>query len=334
MKQRPFGQTGITVSELGLGTSPLGGGIFYRDDKEALAVLRAAFDAGITYFDTAENYGTGQHEVLLGQVFGRCRDQVVIASKGGLQMTPLGEIMLATRALLGPFKNFLKKQRRAIGLIRDSQKRYSFHPDHLRRSLEGTLQRLNSDYVDVYQFFNATDNTFERDDVFDIMDRFKQEGKIRFSGATVISLDHAIHGLRHQAMDVIQVPVSLLDQKSVHSFVPLAEERTIALVGRSPLAGGFLTSATGHIKAIESSFVSNEGLAVRRQKAEQLRALVGEDKTLSQFALQYALQVKGVSTVLFSAANRDQLTEDLKALEAAPLRAEEIQTAEQIVQRS
>ncbi|SLN61876.1 aldo/keto reductase [Oceanibacterium hippocampi] len=330
MKQRPFGNTGISVSELALGTSPLGGGIFYRDDREALAVLQAAHDAGINYFDTGESYGNGLHEELLGQAFGTCRDRVVIASKGGIRMTALGKFLLKIRPLMAPAKGLLQRHRRAIGIFRDRHKRYTFRPEDVRTSLEGTLRRLKSDYVDVYQYYNASESLFARDDAFDVMERFKAEGKIRFGGATVVKIDTAFAGLRHQAMDCIQVPVNFLEQVAVQRFLPLAMESGVAVIGRSPLASGFLTDTTGHIKATESSHISAQQIAARRAQAEEARALVGNGRSVAEFALRYALQVAGVSTVLFSVVNREQLAADLKALDGAPLSQDEIRAAERI----
>ena len=331
MNRRAFGGTGITVSELGLGSSPLGGGLFYRDDKEALAVLDAACDAGITYFDTAENYGLGLHEKLFGQAFRHRRDRVVIASKGGLELSALGELGIHLRPLLKPMRGLLKGRRRALGLLRDSQKKYRFDPAHTRRALEGTLRRLNSDYVDVYQFFNVTESALEDDALFEVMERFKEEGKIRFGGATVIKIATAFPALQHPKIDVIQVPLSILDQVTVKHFLPHAREREIAVVGRSPLGGGILTDARGHLKIMESSHITEEQLASRRATAGSVRALVGEGATLAQFALRYAIQQEGVATVLFSVANRRELAENLGALARPPLSAEQILAAEALV---
>lgn len=324
MKYRRFGATDLTVSELSLGSSALGGGIFYRDDKEALRVLRMAYDAGITFYDTAENYGMGRHEELIGQAFKTFREKVVITSKGGLLMTQFGRLVMHLRPMLIPVRSLLQHRRRALGKFRDSQKKYSFAPSHMRRSLEGSLCRLKTDYIDVYQFFNVTESTLERDDLFDVMDRFKEEGKIRYAGVTVLKANPAFASLQQERMDSIQVPVSLIDPMVVHRFLPLARARNLAVIGRSPLGQGFLTDATGHVKAIESRHLTDQDLADRKTAADRMRFLVTDGRTLAQAALQYALQLDGVSVVLFSVANYEQLSEDLGALESTPLTAREL----------
>jgi len=153
MNHRNFGSTDLVVSELGLGSSALGGGVFYRDDREARSVLDMAYDAGITFYDTSEMYGMGRHEEIIGRVFRTNRDKVVIATKGGIRLKPLGRLTLPLRPLVKPVRGLLQRRRRALGMLRDGQKRYSLARKDLRRSLEASLRRLKSDYVDLFQFF-------------------------------------------------------------------------------------------------------------------------------------------------------------------------------------
>lgn len=336
MKKRDFGQTGISVSELALGTSPLGGGLFYRNDNEAKEVLRAAFDAGITFFDTAESYGDGLHEQLLGTVFRGSRDNVIIASKGGLCWTRLGRFMMRARNLarpvMAPLKGVIGPRRRSLGMLRDSQKHYEFSPRQIRQSLEGTLRRLNTDYVDVYQFFNIATSETVTDDLFDIMDQLKKEGKIRYGGATVLHLDEAYQTLQYDGMDAIQLPVNIFHHKEASDFLPKAVAKGIAVIGRSPLAGGFLTNQEGHVKAIESLHITEKYIESIRRKREQLFELLDENQSINQLAMQYALQEKGISTVLFSVSNRKELRENLEAIEAirvTPISDEVMQAAKQ-----
>lgn len=331
MNQRALGDTGILVSELGLGSSALSGGLFNRDHTESLAVLQAAYDSGITFFDTGENYGLGLHEKLIGRAFGRCRDKVVIATKGGLQLSRFGRLGIHLRPILVPFRGLLKRRRRALGLLRDSQKSYRFDAQHMRRACEGSLRRLNTDYVDLYQFYNVTDSALARDDLFEVMGRLKEEGKIRAGGATIIKIHTAFDTLRHEGMQTIQVPLSVFDQVTVKQFLPTASSRGVTVIGRSPLGAGMLTDDLGFVKAMESSHISEGQLAERKATAAKLRELLEEGETLAQFALKYALAQKGVSSVLFSAATRSQLTEDLASVGQSPLSAERMRAAEAMV---
>lgn len=324
MNYRNFGSTDLVVSELGLGSSALGGGVFYRDDSEARRILDMAYDAGITFYDTSEVYGMGRHEEMIGQAFRVNRDKVVIATKGGYLVKPLGRLTLPLRPLLKPLRGLLQRRRRALGLLRDRQKSYSRVREDLRRSLEGSLRRLKSDYVDVFQFFAIAASVFVEDDVYDTLDRFREEGKIRSGGATILRVDLAFKSLSQSRLESLQLAVSMLDPVAARRFLPLARDRNLAVIGRSPLAQGFLTDTAGHVKANESFVFTEEELDRRRSVADRLRFLVNEQRTLSQAALRYALQLEGISTVLFAAANRNQLTENLGALEAPMLSDDEL----------
>ena len=324
MNYRKFGSTDLVVSELGLGSSALGGGVFYRDDKEARFVLDMAYDAGITFYDTSERYGMGRHEEMIGQVFRAKRDNVVISTKGGTLMKTFGRLTLPLRPLLIPVRGLLQRRRRILGLLRDRQKRYSCTHEDLRRSLEASLRRLKCDYVDLFQFFATATSAFEQEDVYDTLDRFKDEGKIRYGGATILRVDLAFGSVPQMRMDSLQLAVSMLDRVAARQFLPLAHDRNLAVIGRSPLAQGFLTGAAGHVKAVESGLYTSEELARRKFAADSLRFLVNDKRTLSQAALQYVLQLEGISTVLFAAENCEQLAEDLGALDARPLSSEEL----------
>jgi aryl-alcohol dehydrogenase-like predicted oxidoreductase len=324
MKYRRFGATDLVVSELGLGSSALGGGLFYRNEKEARRVLDAAYDAGITFYDTSERYGFGRHEEIIGQAFHANRDKVVIATKGGILPKAFGRLTMPLRPLLTPVRGMLRRRRRALGLLRDRQKIYSRSDEDLRRSLEGSLRRLDCDYVDLFQFSAVTTSAFEQDDVYDTLDRLKDEGKIRYGGATILRVNLAFNSLPQMRLDSIQLAVSMLDPVAAQRFVPLARDRSLAVIGRSALGQGFLTGAAGHVKAMESFIYTEAELIRRRSVADSLRFLVNDQRTLSQAALQYMLQLDGVSTTLFAAENCVQLAENLGALEAPSLSSEEL----------
>lgn len=324
MNYRKFGSTELVVSELGLGSSALGGGVFYRNDKEARRVLDMAYDAGITFYDTAERYGMGRHEEIIGQVFRANRDKVVIATKGGIQMKSFGRLTMPLRPLLRPVRGLLQRRRRTLGLLRDRQKRYSCSHEDLRRSLEGSLRRLKCDYVDLFQFFALATSAFEQDDIYDTLDRFREEGKIRCGGATIMRVDLAFSGLPQMRLDSVQLAVSMLDAVAARRFLPLAHNRDLAVIGRSALGQGFLTGVAGHVKGMESFLYTEDELARRKSAADSLRFLVNDQRTMPQAALQYALQLEGISTVLFAVENTAQLAEDLGALETPPLSGDEL----------
>ena len=196
MIYKKLGKSGITVSSLGLGGSTLGGGLYFRDESEMLRIIDAACDAGVNFFDTSSSYGRGNSEKIIGKALARRRDKVVIATKGGATMSRLGGLALDLRPILLPLRPILRRFRRKLNVIREHHKAYSHTPDSMRRHLEGSLRRLRTDYVDLYQFYNVTESALQRDDLFDVMMRFKEEGKIRACGLTVIFPDPIFDALR------------------------------------------------------------------------------------------------------------------------------------------
>ena len=166
MDYRPLGSTGMTVSAVGFGAWGIGGctpgatSYGETDDAESLRALNEAFDRGITFYDTSNVYGNGHSEELIGACFEGRRRDIVIATKAGI--TP-------------------------------SYRGYDFSPPALRASLEASLRRLRTDYVDVLQLHNAgPDDVAGRADVFDMLERLVDEGKVRAWGISTPSPEDAM----------------------------------------------------------------------------------------------------------------------------------------------
>ena len=328
---RKLGKSGITVSSLGLGGSTLGGGLYFRDESEVLRIIDAACDAGVSFFDTSSSYGRGNSEKIIGKALARRRDKVVIATKGGATMSRLGGLALDLRPILLPLRPILRRFRRELNVIRDHHKAYHHTPDSMRRHLEGSLRRLRTDYVDLYQFYNVTESALQRDDLFDVMMRFKEEGKIRACGLTVIFPDPIFDALRFEELETVQFAISLLDRVAARKFLPLAIERRIGVIARSPLAQGFLAGVDGHVTGYETSHSSMDQLEVRAAQGRKLRVLAGDRRTMAQTALRYCLQLDGVSTTIFSVTSQAELEENLGALDSPSLTDDELRLIDDLV---
>jgi aryl-alcohol dehydrogenase-like predicted oxidoreductase len=315
---------------LGLGGSTLGGGLYFRDESEMLRIIDAACDAGVNFFDTSNTYGRGSSEKIIGKALSRRRDEVVIATKGGMQMSRLGGLAMDLRPLLLPLRPLLRPFRRKLNVMRDHQKLHMHTPVAMRRHLEGSLRRLGTDYLDLYQFYNITESALQRDDFFDVMMRFKEEGKIRACGLTVVFPDPIFQALRFEELETVQFAVNLLDREAARRFLPLARERGIGVIARSPLAQGFLTAADGHVMGYETSHRSMESLKSLAAQGKKLRVLAGDRRTMAQTALRYCLQLDGISTTIFSVTSLDELEENLGALESPELTDEELRQVEEL----
>jgi aryl-alcohol dehydrogenase-like predicted oxidoreductase len=326
MTRRPLGRTSLLVSPLGLGCSSLGGGLFRHDRAQAGSVLREALDAGVDFFDTADNYSMGESEKLIGEAVRGRRDRVVLATKGGAAYSTSGQLALRVRPLLRPFKSLLTRARRSINLARDQHKAYNFAPDYLRRALEGSLRRLGTDYIDLYQLYNGGPEQFAADEIWETLERCKDQGKIRHIGISTNTLDDAISALAHPSIEAVQVAVSLIDREPLQRLLPAAQAKGVGIIASAPLAQGLLTDATGPVKADESSHYTLEEIDLRRRNAQACRSWVKPDRTLAQAALKFLLQQAGVAVSIPCAVASRELSENMAALKAPAFSAAELQS--------
>lgn len=324
MQYRQFGNTEITVSELGLGCSGLGGGLFRHDQAESAHVVHEAIDRGVNFFDTADNYSLGESERILGRAFRGRRDKIVIATKVGARFGTADVLLMKARPLMRPFKSLLGNARRSINLVRDKRKHYDFSPAHMTQALEGSLRRFGTDYLDIYQLYNPSIEQLENFEAGEVLERFKAAGKIRHYGITSNHAAEALVALKRTSVQSVQLPVSLLDQEALPELLALAATKGVAVIASTPLGQGLLTDAQGTTKADESSHFTVEEITDRRRRATDCRRLCRPDRTLAQAALRYVLQLPAVSVAVPSAMTRAELRENLGALGAPALSSTEM----------
>lgn len=212
MKKRKLGQQGLLVSELGLGCMGMSTAYGAADEKESMATIHKALELGLNFFDTAEQYGPYTNEALLGKALRGRRHEAVIATKFGFKIDN-GQI---------------------TGL--DSR------PEHIRLAVEGSLQRLGTDYIDLlYQ--HRVDPAIPIEEVIGCMADLVQQGKVRFlglseAGMSTIRRAHAIHPI-----SALQSEYSLWERNLEADILPLLRELGIGLVPFSPLGRGFLSGS-------------------------------------------------------------------------------------------
>jgi|GEM_PF-165306 len=320
---RILGATGLRISEIGCGCSSLGGVLDRDGEAEGLRTLQAAMDHGVNFFDTADAYSMGRSEELLGQAVRGRRDQVVITTKGGSRFSPAWKSVVDSRNMLVPVRKVLRPFKRYFNLLRHTQKQYDYSPAHLRNALETSLKRLGTDYIDLYQLYNPTSTDLETGEFIEALEIFKQEGKIRFYGISCRSAEDALLCLKYQGISTVQICISLADQEALGSIIDKITAKDIGIIAREPLAQGFLTAYTGRTLAEESAR-SRAEIRSRKRRSMQFEFLVKSDRSLAQAAIQFALQVPGVSTVIPCMVTPEHLDENLRALSAAPLSAGEL----------
>lgn len=311
-----MGRTGMRVSALGLGCSSLGGGVFYRNDAESLRVLARALELGVTFYDTADTYGYGHVERLLGRAFRRRRREVIIATKGGFLPSSLARIGRPITPLLGPVRPLLQPMK--ASLHRASAQRQDFSPGHLRRALEGSLRRLKTDYLDLYLLHNPPAEVLQRGEVFEWLERFKREGRIRWYGVSAYTAEEALLALRQPGVAAVEVAFNLLQPEAAASVLPRAARQGVGVIARVPLARGLLTdrgetlTGPGRLDAAR--------LARMRERRRALAFLTAEGRrTMIHAALQFVLQHPEIATAIPGTRSVRHLEDNLRALSSPPL---------------
>jgi aryl-alcohol dehydrogenase-like predicted oxidoreductase len=328
MEYRQLGRTGLRVSAIGFGAWAIGGAAFGNsygptDDATSRAAIWRALELGCTFFDTADVYGHGHSEELLGAalVAARARDQVVIATKVGANFYNQDiDPALAPRlsAYLGrPLTDF------APAAVLPVTHSANFSPTYLRFACEQSLRRLRTDVIDLYQLHNPSLALIEQGELWQALDELKQAGKIRFYG---VSIHQPVEGMAAMASgkpDAIQVVYNLFDQAAAAQLFPLAQAARVAIIAREPLANGFLTGkyhagasfAPGDLRATwPADYVASRIHAAQALAAAMARPGV----SLAQTAIRFVLDQPAVSTVIPGAKTPVQVEHNLAAADLAP----------------
>lgn len=322
MNQRILGRSGIEVSPLGMGCWAIGGlwqwldmpgGWGETDDNESIRAVQHALANGINFFDTAANYGAGHSEHILSQALAGKRDQVVIATKFGFNVDVAGKRV----------------------------SRYASDDDvikNLRAECEASLKRLNTDYIDLYQF-HVWDYSIDRAaEVRDILEALVSEGKIRTYGWSTDSVENARVFAEGEHCSVIQHDLNVV--KDAPAMLALCDELNLASVNRSPLARGALTGKYNQATVFGEKDVRNDQwsqetyLLPAVTRLDALRdILTSNGRTLTQGALAWiwarsekTVPIPGIRTVA-------QADENAKAMQFGPLSAEQMRQIDELLQQ-
>ena len=295
MKYRNLGNTDIAVSEVGFGVWTVSTGWWGEVvDDRSVRLLRQAHERGINYFDTADTYGSGKGETLLADAFGHMRDEVVISTKIGYD-----------------FYNHTAR--------RGQQERpQDWSEDFLRFALERSLERLETDYIDFLQLHNTKMDAAENDELFALMEAFKEEGKIRSYGAALGPKigwrDEGVKMMRERDLAGLQMIYNLLEQDPGRDLIDVARETGTSLVVRVPHSSGMLEGKYDE----NTTFGPNdhrrhrpkEWLTTGLQKVEGLSFLTESgERTLGQAALKFVLASPEVASTLPNIYDEEQIEE-------------------------
>lgn len=266
MQQRQLGQQGLTVSALGLGCMGLSYGYGPATEKQqAIALIRAAVDRGVTFFDTAEIYGPYFNEEVVGEALASVRDKVTIATKFGFDCEKPGQVL-------------------------------NSRPEHIRTAVEGSLRRLKTDYIDLY-YQHRVDPDVPAEDVAGTIADLISEGKVKYFGLSEAGPDTVRRAHAVCPITALQSEYSLWWRQPEQEILPLLAELNIGFVPFSPLGKGFLTGAidasttfdSGDFRNVVPRFSEASRLANQRLLDVVKRLAAEQGVTPAQIALAWLL---------------------------------------------
>jgi aryl-alcohol dehydrogenase-like predicted oxidoreductase len=319
MLTRKLGRSGIEVSAIGMGCWAIGG-VHWRDgepigwgkvnDEDSLSAIDKALELGATFFDTADAYGCGHSEELLGGALAGKRDKVVIATK--------------------------------VGHMYDEEKRISpgqcGDPDYIHRCCDESLRRLATDYIDLYQFHLGGYELDVAPAVRDVMEELVEAGKIRYYGWSTDSPERARLFAEGPNCTAIQQRLNVFVGNE--ETLSVCEENDLASINRGPLAMGLLTGKYNADSVmpdddIRRAWDLKEGSQAKTlAKLEDMRdALTGGGRTLAQGALCWLLARSEKTIPIPGFKTADQVAENIAAADFGPLSDDAMRQIDEILSR-
>lgn len=318
MKHRPLGKSGLKVSEIGFGAWAIGGsseaagvqwGWGETPEHEAIAALHRARDLGVDFFDTADVYGNGRSEEIIGKAFGGQWGDLLVASKVG-------------------------------NVTRQGRSSKDWSRQHITWSCDQSLKRLKKDVLDLYQLHNPAEHDIQHGDWPETLERLVEQGKIRWYGVSVFLPEEAKAVLGRGAGQTIQLAYNALRQEMAGEVLPLAQKKNFGIIARVPLYYGILTGkfkpTTSFAKLDHRSHTLPPGtMRELVPRAEKLRALAsdGGEQNFARWSLKFVLAHPAVSTVIPGARDPQQAEANCSASSGVPLPPPQVAAARQLWQK-
>ena len=284
LKYRRLGKSDIKVSEIGFGAWTIGLDWWGKkiEDHEAIRMLKRAFDKGINFFDTGDMYGKGKSEKLIGIAFKGMRNDVVYSSKWGYDMYNAEQ----------------------IGHNELPQKH---NIDYLQYALDKSLERLQTDYMDVYSLHNPKMQAVTNRELFAALDGLVTNGKIRSHGVALGPAigwrDEGLHAIKEHNITCLQTVYNILEQDPGNDLLKAGGEKNVGIMARVPDASGILTGKVNE----NTTFNKNDHRSVRKKewitealkKVENMKTIADKKGwNITELAIKFILSRKPISVVL------------------------------------
>jgi aryl-alcohol dehydrogenase-like predicted oxidoreductase len=315
MKTRILGKTGFAVSEIGLGTWQVGGrwGSTFQEGN-AETILNNAIDTGINFIDTADVYGDGLSEKMVGRVVRSRRERVYVATKCGRRLSP--------------------------------HNNRSYTVVALRKFVEDSLVNTGLEALDLIQLHCPPPEVYDRPEIFGLFDSLKNEGKILHMGVSVEKVEEALKAITYPNVTSVQIIFNMFRHKPADLFFPEAERRKVGIIVRVPLASGLLTGLYSknttfqrddhrHFNRNGAAFDKGETFSgvdyeTGLEAVEEIRELFPGRENLAPLALRWVLMFREVSCVIPGASRLEQLHSNLQTLEVPAFTREEMEGVRRI----
>jgi myo-inositol catabolism protein IolS len=292
-QQTRLGKTDLFVNPIGLGTNAVGGHNLYPNLDESIGkdLVRTALNSGINFLDTAFIYGPERSEELVGEVLKETgkRHEVVLATKGA--------------------HKFVGKE-----IVFDNS------PTFLKQAVEGSLKRLQTEYIDLF-YIHFPDEDTPKDEAVGALQQLKEEGKIRAIGVSNFSMDQLREANKHGYVDVFQGEYNLLQRDAEKELLPYAKEQHISFIPYFPLASGLLAGkytkdmVFDDLRANMPHF-QGEAFAENLDKVEQLRKIAdARHAEIAHVVLAWYLTRDSIDALIPGAKKSDQVLDNLKTLD-------------------
>ncbi|MCM8758762.1 MAG: aldo/keto reductase [Candidatus Omnitrophica bacterium] len=309
MKYRILGRTGVKVSEIGLGTWQLGGTDWGNvDEKDALMILHKSVEMGVNFIDTADVYGMGRSERLIGKFLKETKEKVYIATKLGRREW-----------------------------IENNGWPAKYTIEMVKRDIEDSLRNLGVDCLFLEQWHCIPTEMLKSGEAFELVENFKKKGLLQHWGCSIESIEEGLICMEHPGCETLQVIFNIFRQKVSTDLLPIAKQKNVGIIARVPLASGLLAGKfkKGHkfsekdhrnYNADGTAFNVGETFAgVPFEKgvelAEKIKEILNptDDISMAQLALRWILDHDAVSTVIPGATKIEQATSNANASLLSPL---------------
>jgi aryl-alcohol dehydrogenase-like predicted oxidoreductase len=303
MQYRELGRTGWKISTVSFGAWAIGGTWGEVDDRESLAALHRALDAGVNFFDTADVYGDGRSERLLAQLRKERGGDFYIASKAGRRLDP----------------------HVAAG----------YTADNLTAFVERSLKNLDTEAIDLLQLHCPPTDVYYMPETFDALDRLVKAGKLRNYGVSVERVEEALKAIDYPNVQSVQIIYNIFRQRPQDLFFGEALRRQVGILARLPLSSGMLTgkfNAASSFAPDDHRQFNRQGAAFDRgetfsgldyerglQAVEALRAILPPGMSMVQLALRWLLSAPAVTCAIAGAKRPEQVAENVSAADLPPL---------------